>query len=136
MLSKGQRENRCPVMYRVYYRDAARHYGHCGFGLEGRAAGEGTKTLLLLGFGVLPIRGALYTLTHAVGALIAIQTLDRSGECIFGIVRSWLSKTGLRGRAASMWLRITCDHGCIGAAGAQQSVRVISIFGTERPFWA
>jgi MFS family permease len=41
---------------------------------------------LLLGFGVLPIRGVLYTLTHAVGALIAIQTLDGVANAIFAIV--------------------------------------------------
>src|SRR5260370_36764288 len=41
----------------------------------GKRAAKGRKSLLLLGFGVLPIRGVLYTLTHAAGALIAIQTL-------------------------------------------------------------
>jgi MFS family permease len=51
-----------------------------------RAAAKGRKPLLLLGFGVLPIRGILYTLTHAVGALIAIQTLDGVANAIFGIV--------------------------------------------------
>jgi MFS family permease len=47
---------------------------------------RGRKPLLLLGFGVLPIRGVLYTLTHAVWALIAIQTLDGVANAIFGIV--------------------------------------------------
>jgi MFS family permease len=51
-----------------------------------RAAANGRKPLLLLGFGVLPIRGVLYTLTHAVGALIAIQTLAGVANAIFGIV--------------------------------------------------
>ena len=41
-----------------------------------RAATKGRKPLLLLGFGVLPLRGLLYTLTHAAGWLIAVQTLD------------------------------------------------------------
>lgn len=50
------------------------------------AAAKGRKPLLLLGFGVLPIRGVLYTLTHAVGALIAIQTLDGVANAIFAIV--------------------------------------------------
>jgi MFS family permease len=50
------------------------------------AAAKGRKPLLLLGFGVLPIRGVLYTLTHAVWALIAIQTLDGVANAIFGIV--------------------------------------------------
>jgi MFS family permease len=51
-----------------------------------RAAAKGRKPLLLVGFGVLPIRGVLYTLTHAVWALIAIQTLDGVANVIFGIV--------------------------------------------------
>src|SRR6266481_2354587 len=51
-----------------------------------RAGTKGRKPLLLLGFGVLPVRGVLYTLTHAAGALIAIQTLDGVANAIFGIV--------------------------------------------------
>lgn len=51
-----------------------------------RAAKKGRKPLLLLGFGVLPLRGILYTLTHATGALIAIQSLDGVANAIFGIV--------------------------------------------------
>jgi MFS family permease len=41
---------------------------------------------LLIGFGVLPIRGILYTLTHATGALIGIQLLDGVANSIFVIV--------------------------------------------------
>jgi MFS family permease len=53
----------------------------------GRRAGtKGRKPLLLLGFGVLPIRGVLYTLTQATAALIAIQVLDGVANAIFGIV--------------------------------------------------
>jgi MFS family permease len=51
-----------------------------------RAGTKGRKPLLLLGFGVLPLRGVMYTLTHATGALIAIQTLDGVANAIFGIV--------------------------------------------------
>jgi MFS family permease len=51
-----------------------------------RAAAKGRKPLLLVGFGVLPVRGVLYTLTHAAGALIAIQTLDGVANAIFAIV--------------------------------------------------
>lgn len=51
-----------------------------------QAAVKGRKPLLLIGFGVLPIRGVLYTLTHAAGALIAIQILDGVAACIFGVV--------------------------------------------------
>jgi MFS family permease len=51
-----------------------------------RAGTKGRKPLLLLGFGVLPIRGVLYTLTRAAGPLIAIQTLDGVANAVFGIV--------------------------------------------------
>jgi predicted MFS family arabinose efflux permease len=50
------------------------------------AAMNGRKPLLLLGFGVLPIRGVLYTLTQAAGTLIGIQILDGVANAIFGIV--------------------------------------------------
>jgi MFS family permease len=62
-----------------------------------RAAAKGRKPLLLLGFGVLPIRGVLYTLTHAVGALIAIQTLDGVANAIFGIVSILVIKDRTQG---------------------------------------
>ncbi|MGB8885947.1 MAG: MFS transporter [Candidatus Korobacteraceae bacterium] len=53
----------------------------------GRQAGDkGRRPLLLIGFAVLPLRGVLYTLTHAAGILIAIQTLDGVANCIFGVV--------------------------------------------------
>jgi MFS family permease len=62
-----------------------------------RAAANGRKTLLLLGFGVLPVRGVLYTLTRAVGALIAIQTLDGVANAIFGIVSILVIKDRTQG---------------------------------------
>lgn len=53
----------------------------------GRLAGRiGRKPLLLVGFGVLPVRGVLYTLVHATAGLIAIQTLDGVANAIFGVV--------------------------------------------------
>jgi MFS family permease len=47
---------------------------------------HGRKPLLLLGFGVLPIRALLYTLTHNTESLIAIQLLDGVANAIFGVV--------------------------------------------------
>jgi MFS family permease len=47
---------------------------------------HGRKGLLLLGFGVLPIRAVLYTLFHAVPALLAVQVLDGIANSIFGVV--------------------------------------------------
>ena len=62
-----------------------------------RAAAKGRKPLLLLGFGVLPIRGVLYTLTHAVGMLIAIQTLDGVANAVFSIVSILVIKDRTQG---------------------------------------
>ncbi|MGA7399120.1 MAG: MFS transporter [Candidatus Sulfotelmatobacter sp.] len=62
-----------------------------------RAATKGRKPLLLLGFGVLRIRGVLYTLTHSAGVLIAIQTLDGVPNAIFGIVSILVIKDRTRG---------------------------------------
>jgi predicted MFS family arabinose efflux permease len=54
---------------------------------SGRKAGTwGRKPLLLLAFGVLPVRAILYTLTSNMFALVAIQLLDGIGAGIFGVV--------------------------------------------------
>ena len=53
----------------------------------GRTAGTwGRKPLLLIAFGVLPVRAVLYTLTANTIALVAIQILDGIGAGIFGVV--------------------------------------------------
>ncbi len=46
----------------------------------------GRKPLLLVAFGVLPLRAVLYTLTGNPHALVAIQVLDGVGVGIFGVV--------------------------------------------------
>lgn len=46
----------------------------------------GRKPLLLVGFGVLPLRAVLYTLTHSSASLIAIQVFDGIANAIFGVV--------------------------------------------------
>jgi MFS family permease len=52
-----------------------------------RLAGTiGRKPLLLVGFGVLPLRGLLYTLAAGVAPLIAIQVLDGVANAVFGVV--------------------------------------------------
>jgi MFS family permease len=54
---------------------------------SGRKAGSwGRKPLLLIAFGVLPVRAVLYTLTSNTVALVAIQILDGVGAGIFGVV--------------------------------------------------
>jgi predicted MFS family arabinose efflux permease len=53
----------------------------------GRKAGSwGRKPLLLVAFGVLPVRAVLYTLTVNTEALVAIQILDGVAAGIFGVV--------------------------------------------------
>ncbi len=53
----------------------------------GRTAGSwGRKPLLLIGFGVLPIRSVLYTLTNRIYLLVGIQVLDGIGAGIFGVL--------------------------------------------------
>ncbi len=47
---------------------------------------HGRKPLLLVGFGALPIRAVLYTLTHNTEILIAIQILDGIANAIFVVV--------------------------------------------------
>jgi MFS family permease len=51
-----------------------------------RAKTWGRKPLLLIAFGVLPIRGVLYTLTDETVPLVAIQILDGVGVGIFNVV--------------------------------------------------
>ena len=54
---------------------------------SGRTAGVwGRKPLLLIAFGVLPVRGILYTFTNNTELLVAIQLLDGIGAGIFGVV--------------------------------------------------
>jgi predicted MFS family arabinose efflux permease len=54
---------------------------------SGRKAGSwGRKPLLLVAFGVLPVRAVLYTLTRLTVALVAIQILDGVAAAIFGVV--------------------------------------------------
>jgi len=54
---------------------------------SGRKAGSwGRKPLLLIAFGVLPVRALLYTSTDNTVALVGIQVLDGIGAGIFGVV--------------------------------------------------
>src|ERR1700742_3593648 len=46
----------------------------------------GRKPLFLLGFGVLALRGLLYTLSKGAVYLIAVQSLDGVGAAIFGVL--------------------------------------------------
>ncbi|HZQ53022.1 MAG TPA: MFS transporter [Bryobacteraceae bacterium] len=58
---------------------------------------HGRKPLLLLGFGVLPLRGVLYTLTSSVPLLVSIQLLDGVANSIFGVVSTLVIADRTRG---------------------------------------
>ncbi len=59
----------------------------CTAAFFGRLANrKGRKGLLLIGFGVLPLRAVLYTLFHAKSALLGVQILDGLANSIFGVV--------------------------------------------------
>lgn len=80
--------------------------------LVGRRANTwGRKPLLLVGFGVLPIRGLLYTLTDHPTLLIAIQILDGIGAVVFGVVSVLVIADLTRGTG-----RFNLAQSAIGAA--------------------
>jgi predicted MFS family arabinose efflux permease len=54
---------------------------------SGRKAGTwGRKPLMLIAFGILPLRAVLYTLTTNTTLLVAIQVMDGIAAAIFGVV--------------------------------------------------
>lgn len=54
--------------------------------LAGRFAEGGRKPIFLVCFGVLPIRGVLYTLSHNPFFLVSVQILDGIAGGIFGVL--------------------------------------------------
>lgn len=59
----------------------------CSAAAIGRWANvHGRKPLLLLGFGVLPVRTLLYTVVHQKVGLVSVQLLDGVANAIFGVV--------------------------------------------------
>ena len=64
----------------------------------GRTADRiGRKPILLIGFGVLPIRALLYTLSDQAWWLIGVQLLDGVGAGIFGAITPLLIADLMRG---------------------------------------
>jgi MFS family permease len=61
------------------------------------AAKVGRRPLLLLGFGVLVVRGCLYTVVHGNAALIAVQVLDGVANVAFGVVSALVIADRTRG---------------------------------------
>lgn len=95
----------------------------------GRLAGErGRKPLLLLGFGVLPIRAVLYTLAHSTYPLVAIQVLDGVAAGIFGVV-SALVIADLSGGTGRFNLTLGALATAVGI-GASLSQTVAALWST------
>ncbi|SNS99747.1 Predicted arabinose efflux permease, MFS family [Granulicella rosea] len=85
MLSHGSRASAAPFMSACIV--VTQVVIMCFAPAIGRFANlHGRKPLLMIGFGVLPIRALLYTLTHNTESLIAIQLLDGVANAIFGVV--------------------------------------------------
>jgi MFS family permease len=64
----------------------------------GRTADRvGRKPILLIGFGVLPIRAVLYTLSDQAWWLVGVQLLDGIGAGIFGAITPLLIADLMRG---------------------------------------
>jgi len=85
MLSHGVRTSAAPFMSACII--VTQVVIMCTASAIGRFANvHGRKPLLLVGFGVLPIRAVLYTLTHNTESLIAIQLLDGVANAVFGVV--------------------------------------------------
>ncbi len=85
MLSKGVKGSAAPFMSACII--VTQVVIMCTASTIGRYSNRhGRKPLLLLGFGVLPVRALLYTLTHTSALLIAIQLLDGVANAIFGVV--------------------------------------------------
>jgi MFS family permease len=85
MLSRGSAKSAAPFMSACII--VTQFIIMCSARFIGRFANlHGRKPLLLLGFGVLPIRAWLYTFIHATSGLIAVQFLDGVANAIFGVV--------------------------------------------------
>jgi len=85
MLSHGSRGSAAPFMSACII--VTQFVIMCFAPAIGRFANlHGRKPLLMVGFGVLPVRALMYTLTHNTEGLITIQLLDGIANAIFGVV--------------------------------------------------
>ncbi len=96
----------------------------CSAGWIGKLANDyGRKLLLLVGFGVLPVRAVLYTVTHATGALIAIQLLDGVANAIFSVVAVLVVADRTRGTGAVQPATGSAGNCYRHGGGAQHFIR-------------
>ncbi len=61
------------------------------------AAGAGRKTIFLVAFAVLPVRGVLFSMTSSPFGVVAIQLLDGVAAGIFGVVSVLIASDLMRG---------------------------------------
>ncbi len=85
LLFKGSRASAAPFMSACIV--VTQFVIMCSAAFIGRWANvHGRKPLLLLGFGVLPLRAFLYTVVHQKAGLVSVQLLDGVANAIFGVV--------------------------------------------------
>ena len=85
MLSQGTKSSAAPFMSACIV--VTQFVIMCSAAAIGRWANiHGRKPLLLLGFGVLPVRALLYTVVHQKAGLVSVQLLDGVANAIFGVV--------------------------------------------------
>lgn len=61
------------------------------------AAGFGRKTIFLVAFAVLPVRGGLFTFTSSPYGIVGIQVLDGVAAGIFGVISIMIASDLMRG---------------------------------------
>jgi len=86
--------------------------------LAGRSAARwGRKPVLLIGFGILPLRAVLYTLSDDPAWLIAIQLLDGIGAGIYGVLLPLVVADLMRGTGHyTLALGVVVSAQAIGAS--------------------
>ena len=85
MLSNGSRSSAAPFMSACIV--VTQFVIMCSAAAIGHWANvRGRKPLLLLGFGVLPLRALLYTVVRQKAGLVSVQVLDGVANAIFGVV--------------------------------------------------
>lgn len=96
----------------------------------------GRKPLFLIGFGILPLRGVLYTLSHAPAAIVGIQLLDGVGAGIFGVLLAIVVADMTRGTGRyNLILSIMITATGIGASLSNAGAGfVVDAFGYNMAF--
>ncbi|HWB00697.1 MAG TPA: MFS transporter [Pirellulales bacterium] len=104
--------------------------------LAGRFANFGRKSVFLVAFAVLPVRGLLYTLTDSSLLLIANQVLDGIGAGIFGVVALLMMADYTRGTGRFNFAQavVATSIGVGAAASNYVSGRIVDSAGFDAGF--